>query len=376
MLLALLLALAPVQSVPTLAADAEARWVPFEITEGNHIRFDMDVDGRPARAILDSGVTDSFVTGSFARRIGLRTRRREKATAIGGQVDIGWAEAATLSLGALVRAGAPVAISDTPGLDRFGADLFIGADLIACCALEIDYDARRFRFLPSGRMPFAGAVLPLDRSAHGLLRSQAMLGGQRLRPLIVDTGDGGGLTLARSLWAALRGRAEAGPSTSTIGWGMGGATVTETTIVRDLDMAGLRPAETELRVEAAAGFSARAGAAGRIGNALLMRFHLLLDPGAGRMVLAPGARLDSPVIRSTSGLLMAPGTGRLRIVHVMRGSPAEQGGWREGDAICASDGAPVAGDRLPDWSAGTPGRRVRLTLCDGSERVLELRRFY
>ena len=36
-------------------------------------------------------------------------------------------------------------------------ELLVGRDMIADYALDIDYDARRFRLLPSGRLPFARA---------------------------------------------------------------------------------------------------------------------------------------------------------------------------------------------------------------------------
>lgn len=160
---------------------------------------------------------------------------------------------------------------------------------------------------------------------------------------------------------------------------MGGQVESEVTIIPALRIAALPANEVELRIEPDSGFSARKGAAGRLGGGLLRRHRVLLDPGAGRMVLAPAARNDWPVTRSTSGLMVAQRGDRLRVLHVMRGSPAAAE-WQAGMEICAVDGSSItaayATSPLASWSTGTPGRTVRLRLCDGTERSLTLARFY
>jgi C-terminal processing protease CtpA/Prc len=97
------------------------------------------------------------------------------------------------------------------------------------------------------------------------------------------------------------------------------------------------------------------------------------------MILQPGKARAVPVPRSTSGLLVEFTGTALRVVHVMRGSPAETGGWKAGELICSADGVAVAEDvkdGLVEWTVGTPGRIVRIGLCDGSERSLTLANFY
>lgn len=362
-----------------LAADTEARWVPFEITATNQLRFAMTLNGKAAQAILDTGVSHSFVTRTFAAKAGLTAERPQQATAIGGTVAIGWAPVGTLAVGGLARSGGRIGVTDAPDQGRFGADLFLGSDILGCCALDIDYDARRFRILPSGRLAFAGAQVPLRRArASGVPLATARLGGAAIRPLIVDTGDGGGITLTAGAWAATGIRDV--PTTSTIGWGLGGESVADLAVLPGIRLGDATPVEAEVRIEPDSGYSGQVGVAGRIGNALLMRFRVLLDPRAGRMVLAPGDRLRAPTPRSTSGLLLGYGKGALRVLHVMRHSPAAATGWRIGERICAVDGSAVAraaGEPVPiGWASGAPGTTVRLTLCDGTERMLTLRRFY
>ncbi len=381
-LLAALIGLAaPVERVDAapavmhLAADSEARWVNFELTQGNQIRFRTQLNGRWVDALLDTGVTDTAVTTRFARAAGLKPLVAGSADAIGGRVTLSWTGIDRVEVGGLVRTGGRVAIIDADPRVTGSApvDLFVGSDLLAGHALEIDYDAQRFRLLPSGRMPFRGVTLPLRLAERSrLYLAELELGSRTVRPVIVDTGDGGMVSLTRSFWQANAPRAVR--TTTAIAWGLGGAVESEVAVLPALRIGGLA-AEVELRVESDTGFSARKGAAGRIGGGLLRRHRVLLDPRAGRMVLATGERADWPVTRSTSGLMVAQDSDRLRVLHVMRGSPAAESGWRAGTEICAVDGTPAA-DGPRDWATGTPGRRVRLTLCDGVERTLTLARFY
>lgn len=384
--LALLAMFAPVSDVQAappvshLAADTEARWVPFELTAGNQIRFRTLLNGRWVDAILDTGVSDTAVSARFARAAGMKPLVAGQADAIGGSVTLNWGAVDRVEVGGLVRTGGRIAIIDADPrvTGPTPVDLFVGADLLAAHALEIDYDAQRFRLLPSGRMPFRGVTAPLRLAGPaGLYLSELDLGGRRHRPMIVDTGDGSMVTLTRSAW---RGIEPAGAAVTTaIAWGLGGQVESEVTIVPALRIAALPANEVELRIEPDSGFSARKGAAGRLGGGLLRRHRVLLDPGAGRMVLAPAARSDWPVTRSTSGLMVGQRGDRLRVLHVMRGSPAEAE-WQTGTEICAVDGAPIpaayATSPLASWSTGTPGRTVHLRLCDGSERSLTLARFY
>ncbi|MBX3593186.1 aspartyl protease family protein [Sphingomonas sp.] len=366
--------------VMALAPDSEARWVPFELSATNQIRFRTMVNGRWAEAVLDTGVSDSALSAGFARRLGLKPLVEGRADAIGGSITLAWTGIDRIEVGGMVRTGGRIAIidGDARATGERPVDLFVGADLLAANALEIDYDAQRFRLIPSGRMPFRGVTLPLARTDRsGLYLSRIVLG-DITTPMIVDTGDGSMVTLTQT--ASRRLDARIGPRTTAIAYGLGGAVEGEIGVLPSLRLAALTLREVELRIEPDAGFSGRKGAGGRIGNGLLRRHRVLLDPGAGRMVLAPGARADWPVARSTSGLMLAAAGERLRVLHVMRGSPAADDGWRVGTEICAVDGNPVSASRyagaVSGWTSGAPGRTVRLSLCGGGERDLTLRRFY
>lgn len=366
----------------TLARDAETRWVPFELTPGNQLRFTMTVDGRPATAILDTGVSYSVLSRRFAERSALKVRPGGNATAIGGVVDIGWTPTATIAMGGLTRRGGGLTVATLPAIATGSADavdLLVGRDLTGGFALDIDYAGRRFRLLPSGRLPFRGFTAPLSISRDRLVYvSEVTLGAARLRPMVVDTGDGSSVTVTAGGWA--NARLPGTRTTTAISFGLAGAVISTIGIVPTLRLGELTARNVEIRVEPAGGFSDSIEAAGRIGSGFLQNYRVLLDPTAGRMILSPGPHVDQPPVRSTSGLLVGVARDRLKVLHVMRGGPAQAAGWKEGDMICAVDGQTIPADYptspLASWSAGTPGRTVALRMCDGSERKLTLRYFY
>lgn len=373
---------APQPDRMTLAPDAEAQWVPFEMTPGNQIHFRMTVDGRPATAMLDTGFSQSVISRRLAKQARLPVAEGSIGIGVGGSVAVGQANGRTLVIGGLTRTGGRLGVLDLPDGATGGAapvDLVIGSDLLRRYALDIDFAQRRFRLLPSGRLPFAGETAPLTLSARDQLYiSELRVAGARLRPMIVDTGDGATVAMSADAWASLGAARVA--TTTTISFSVAGPVQSELAVLADVAVgeASLRHAET--LIEANGGFSARMGASGRIGTGFLQHFRVLLDPGAGRMVMSATADTGRAPLRSTSGLLLGAGPDRLRVLHVMRGSPAAAGGWQPGEEICGIDGTAVSPgygrDPIAMWPAGAPGRIVKLRLCGGATRALTLARFY
>lgn len=388
LVLCLTIAAAPPQwkqpggGIATLAPDTETRWVPFDLTPGNQIRFTATVDGRSATAVLDTGVSISLLARESPLAIGSRIRAGGSATAIGGAVPIGWMATRQIAFGGLVRTGGGVNVADLPAIATGGktsVDLLVGRDLLAPHALDIDYANRRFRLLPSGRLPFTGSVAPLSISPDlRIYQSALTLAGKTLAPVVVDTGDGSAVTVTEAGWR--RAPFQQLPTTTAISFGLGGAVISRLAIVPTLGLGALQAHQVEVRIEPADGFSQSIRAAGRIGSGFLENYRVLLDPGAGRMVFQPGPGANRPPLRSTSGLLLGVEPDRLKVLHVMAGGPAASGGWKAGDAICSVDGQLVPADyqtnSMASWSVKPAGTVVRLGLCDGTTRELTLRDFY
>jgi hypothetical protein len=374
----LLLAAAPATG---LAADAEAQWVSFTLTAANQIRFAAQIDGRPASAILDTGVTTTTVSRRFADAAKLKQRTGPGALTISGPVSSAWTQPHTLTFGAVTQSGSRFAVTDLAPAATGGAsvDLLVGTDVTAPYALDIDYQAHRFRLLRSGRLPFRGSIAPLRLGATWpFYATEVRISGVSVGRIAIDTGDGTGLSLSHRTASVLPSRPVS--TTTTLDYAIGGAKVTDLAILPEIQSGSLTIRNIELRIETPRGFAETTGMAGRIGSGLLQRYRVLLDPSAGRMVLAAGREADRPPLRSTSGLLLATRPDRLDVLHVMRGSPAEDAGWAAGDTICAVDGVAITrsydASGLARWPVGAPGRQVRLTDCAGRTRPITLTYFY
>ncbi|WP_404367842.1 aspartyl protease family protein [Sphingomonas sp. MMS24-J45] len=376
--LPLLIAAAPQPAATdVLAPDAEARWIAFELTTANQIRFSAIVDGQPVSAILDTGVSMSLLSRNFVDRARLHITSGPAAIAIGGAVAGGSVNVGQIRIGALTRHLAHLATAPLPDAATGGTpvDLLVGRDVTQGYALDIDYDARRFRMLPSGRLPFRGSTAPLRIAGTwpGYV-TEISIGAARITRILIDTGDGGAVTLRKGVWDALP-EAKA-PTTSTIAYGIGGPSEVDLAIVPALRSGTLTARTVETRIEPDTGYTRTIGMNGRIGSGFLAGYRVLVDPAAGRMVLSPGKHADAPPFRSTSGLVLRVEPDRLTVLHVMRGGPAEADGWRTGAQICRVDDAAITPDTPLRWPVDRPGRTVRLGLCDGTKKTLTLRHFY
>ena len=130
----------PLPGVARLAPDAEERWVPFDLTPGNQIRFTLELDGRPLVAILDPGVSVTVLSRRSAAVNAAKLRAGGRATAIGGEVDIAWMPPRSIAIGGLPLTGASVAVTELPALatgSGTAVDLLVGRDLLGAHALEI-----------------------------------------------------------------------------------------------------------------------------------------------------------------------------------------------------------------------------------------------
>lgn len=367
----------------SLDDDHENRWVPFTLTPGNQILFTALLNGQAVTAILDTGVSVSVLAHAAADRARFPVKAGGHASAIGGTVDIGTTPLTSLAFGAVQRRGGNITVTALPAIATGSAqavDMLIGHDLLDSYALDIDFDQKRFRLLPSGRLPFQGESAPLSISRRlGVYVSSATIGGERLQPMIVDSGDGASITVSQASWQATRPAPDT-RTTTAIAFGLGGPIISDLAVMPSLGLGQLTARDVEVRIEPSGGFSQSVGVAGRIGTGLLQRYRVLLDPRAGRMVFGPASQSNAATMRSTSGVLVQVESDRLRVIHVMRGGPAAAAGWQVGDVICAIDGQPIpsgyARSPLAHWSVDTPGKTVTLGMCDGSRRRLTLRHFY
>ena len=111
---------------------------------------------------------------------------------------------------------------------------------------------------------------------------------------------------------------------------------------------------------------------GLIGNDLLRRFNLILNYARSEIYLVPNESYYQPFDYSYNGITLGMVDGKIIVTDVMKESPAEQAGFREGDVVLE-----VNGDSRQDMQAyqnllRTIGPRIRVRVLRGEGEVAEL----
>ena len=93
---------------------------------------------------------------------------------------------------------------------------------------------------------------------------------------------------------------------------------------------------------AAEGVLAQGAVSGLLGNGILKRFNIVFDLSGRRMFLRQNRHWQTPIEVDASGLsFVRPPGGRVKVVHVVRGSPAFDVGIEKGDVLHSIDGNAV-----------------------------------
>ena len=260
--------------------------------------------------------------------------------------------------------------------------VILGKELFHALVVDLDYPGSRIRFLDAASFRYEGPGRKVDlipaEDGHKSLRL-AIEGGE---PVVVglDTGQGGALSVFRH-YADERGFLSGRPVSERRGGGVGGATTMKVATLRSVTIAGyeLKGVPAAFQATDVRGAFDTKRQEGNLGAGILSRFRVLFDYGRACLWLEPGADLGAPFPKDKSGLVLGWADGALAVEFVAPGSPAAEAGWKEGERVAALDGEPATaewGRVLTRWSEAKAGTTVRLTLADGTERVLVLKEYY
>lgn len=321
--------------------------VPFTM-ESNHLVADVTLEGKPARAIFDTGGRN-VITPELAKALGLTESGSLLGAGAGeGTVKISLTRARSLGFGAIAMRDQNFSVISLPNAITHGGDrpveMIVGFEILKRFVTRIDYVARTLTFTPAGAFTYrgSGVAVPLlfDDTTPRVRGSLDGLPGL----FQIDTGSAGSLTLTSPFIAAndlrhkykvvgnvVTGRGVGGYSRSDLA--RGGTLMLGTVAVSNPVL--------ELSTDARGAFASREYAA-NVGNDVLRRFIITFDYARRVMYMerTPGGAVPPPPNRS--GMYAQNDDRRyFEIVDVLPNGPAASAGLRAGDHITVVDGKPA-----------------------------------
>jgi predicted aspartyl protease len=273
---------------PQFAGDGTSSgWLDFQGPRGPAVTVAASVNGRPVRALLDSGAQYSVIDTAFAAQLGLPGAFAAPMIAygVGGRPQLGRGVGLDVTAGDLALPALRAAVLDLgpiSGALGLSVPLVLGQDLLNEVVADIDFPRRRVRLVAREAFapPADAFAVPARRKGRALL-AKVSVEGASLEP-VLDTGASSALVLAHDVAEAaglLSGR-EVRPTRSLV---LGGVAAGRMVTVRTLAFGGeiLRDVPVHIyRRQPMPGFPG-----GLLGVGALRRFRAVLDHGGGRLHL-------------------------------------------------------------------------------------------
>lgn len=360
----------------SIGDEVENTWNEFRLVRGK-IFIQGFVAGRSASGILDTGAEFSIIDANLAAFLRLPAGQKTNIQVLDDAVDAWHVSAVEFEIPGQLNHRLPMVVMDLSPIAKVlgeSIDFILGGDLLRHHALSLDVSQRRFCIGLSRAVPQDYNMVPVK-----LIRNTPFLiigiGGHPVTALL-DFGSNSELSITPEIWAKVK-PASAIVSDTVNGDGAGNLTIVGKARLDHMLIGGFRERDLDIRIKPATMHLAIARAEALIGLGIIGRYSVVLDLPMSRLWLRPAT---NPPERSIdrSGLALAPEPTGLRVLHVSRGSPASETGWKAGECICAVNGKPIEGadPQVTEWAKGPAGTTLELSMGDGSLRLLTLRTYY
>ena len=272
------------------AGGGEGGWLPLQ--PGVLVPVvEATVNGRPVRALVDSGAQASVVDRAFASSLGALSSMAVPMLAFGvsGRPQAGRAAVVDVRLGGLALPRLHVAALDLAPLAPLGdasdapAALVIGQDVLRTVLLELDWPGGRLAFRPLGAIPPGAMPVAARRDGDELVVDVTVDG--HAVSAVLDTGLSAALALSDELASAAGLLAPGRRVRTTRSVTLGGAAPGREVLADTLSFGGrtLHRAPVAIYARPSVSLIPRA----LLGSGALRRSRAFLDLHGGRLWLGP-----------------------------------------------------------------------------------------
>lgn len=178
-----------------ISLSANAQWLPF-ILQNNHITFEIEFNGHPARAILDSGAAMNAVSEYYVDKYPDGISHSGKATVKGVNNS---QKRAIYNNVPIKLFGTDLVLDKVVGINLPGAAILLGAPFFHQFIVQIDYPNSRIQLFPKNAIDMDKFTnVNVKRQRGTLLPAiEVEVNGEKIW-LTLDTGNSGGLFVKRS----------------------------------------------------------------------------------------------------------------------------------------------------------------------------------
>lgn len=352
---------------------------PFLFWHEDTIVVPIRLNGAKTAGIVDSAAAVSMVDRNLAGAAKIAvTEAGQTLAGPGGRFRASRTEPFQLGLAGIVVPLSWAAVVDLSDVSRamgWPVGFLLGQDVLRTHILDFHLDTKRFTLAPIGTVADTSGLteLALGRGVRQEPTIEIQIEGHSPVTAAVDSGNSSPLLLSTAYAdeaGLLSRRSSTGLSATA-----NGLSVNRLTTARSVRVAGLEIRDVPTEVYAVWTSN---GSPANIGMPLLAGRRLVFDFGRDRLWRSPSAAMT--LRKDRAGLGLAVKSDRLLVMHVAAGSPAESGGWKEGEEIVEVDGQPVGpaynAGNLWRWRFRAAGTLVRLKLSNGSVRHLQLADYY
>ncbi len=356
-------------------------WLPLTPGYRREPILSIELDGKPAYALLDSGSFTTILGRDQLPAAGLKAAGAMRIDGASTGFATQTVRGGDIRIGALALRDPLMATEDPDAMHALGAGardrpvIILGQDAFRGLIVDLDLPNQRVAFrTATDAAPPPGAIeLPLAPNTWPYVIPITLEDGAPGK-FIVDTGYYGALALSPAL-AHARNLPGDRPISGMKLQEVGGSAAVTITSLRRIAIGGvsLKDAPAELFPSWKLGDQVD----GLVGRTVLERFRVIFDVDHNRLWLVPSpGQVEAPFWHAHLGIAFKADANGARITGVYPRSPAEAAGLKPGDVIAQVDGEPASADKVKAAAASPSGTRLRLTLADGSEREVTISDFY
>jgi outer membrane lipoprotein-sorting protein/predicted aspartyl protease len=358
--------------------------IPF-VLNSNHIYIPVRIGGsKQLSFILDTGAGGPVLDIEITKELGLKIIGKFEGRGVGeGTQEINLVSLSSVRFGDLVIdsvSAMTISLKPLSKYEGMPVDGILGYDIFSKFVVKVDYENQKLTLYEPSSFKYEGkgGILPITlEESHPHIK--AKVDGQYEGNFVIDTGARSSLVLHTPFVQKYNLGAKTGKKIDVFsGIGIGGKAMGKLTRVKSVQIGSFNiPAPVTTLSSSEKGAFASEKIDGNIGGGILKRFTVIFDYPNKRMILEPNANFSYEDDFDMAGLWLTKDNDTTKVDFVVKDSPADKAGIKEGDVVVKINGQSTKDLLLRDIREMLrvgQGEKVSLIInSEGKEKNIKLK---